>query len=217
MGGGAPENLLDELRLTGIMAEEAMLEATSGVNTHKGAIFSLGILAAAAGYLYGNGEEIRVERLSEICARIAGKTPEELPAKTPATHGRDAYKKYGLTGIRGEAASGFASAVRAGLPALMQAEEDGRGTNFACVTALLRLLAVAEDTNVAHRGGAEALRELQDRIVTAESDDMLHLAKELDLDLTARGISPGGCADLLAVSLMLKFLTDGDEEEKKSV
>jgi holo-ACP synthase/triphosphoribosyl-dephospho-CoA synthase len=208
MGGAAPESLLDELRLCGVMAEESMLEATNGVNTHKGAIFSLGILAAAAGYLYGGAEQMSVERLSRVCAIIAGKTPEELPAGKAKTHGGDAYKKYGLTGIRGEAASGFASAVNVGLPALIQAEKDGLDINTACVAALLKLLAVAEDTNVAHRGGQKALRELQARIKTAKKGEELDFAKALDAELNGRGISPGGCADLLAVSLMFKFLTD---------
>jgi holo-ACP synthase/triphosphoribosyl-dephospho-CoA synthase len=208
MSGGAPESLLEELRLCGVMAEEDMLKATNGVNTHKGAIFSLGVLAAAAGYLYGGGEEIRVERLSEICAKIAGRTPGELPKETAQTHGRDAYKKYGLTGIRGEAASGFASAVNVGMSELIQAEKDGLDINTSCVAALLRLLAVAEDTNVAHRGGQETLLELQARIKTAKNCNLLQFAKELDAELNERGISPGGCADLLAVSLMIKFLTD---------
>jgi holo-ACP synthase/triphosphoribosyl-dephospho-CoA synthase len=213
MSGAEPENLLEELRLCGVMAEDEMLLATKGVNTHRGAIFSLGILAAAAGYLYRRGEALRVGRLSEICGRIAGRTREALPA-TAMSHGGAVYQKYGLTGIRGEAASGFASAVSFGLPALKKAGEDGLDMNAACVSALLELLAVVEDTNVVHRGGPKALQELQARIKTAKTGDRLCFAKELDIDLSRRGISPGGCADLLAVSLMLKFLTDGDEDEK---
>ncbi|MDR1705275.1 MAG: citrate lyase holo-[acyl-carrier protein] synthase [Clostridiales bacterium] len=210
-----PETLLDALRLMGMTAEDDMLRATNGVNTHKGAVYSLGILSAAAGCLYSMDEEMTAEKLSDLCAAIAGKEAGTPQTETPGSHGGAVYKQYGLSGIRGEAASGFKSALNHGLPALCAAWDKGLGPNEACVIALLNLLGVSDDTNIVYRAGLETLRELQTRVSemlssNPQPEELMDYAKSLDAELINRGISPGGGADLLAVSLMLSFLTNGN-------
>lgn len=211
-----PTLLLSSLRFLGLQAEWSMFAATHGVNTHKGLIFSLGIICAAAGWLHGQGRAITEDALFHLCARIAGRTPQELvQADVSATYGQAAYRSYDLTGARGEAAAGFPAVRRYGLPVLRQMAGCGLSLNDAGVIALLHLLANVTDTNLVGRSDLQAVQELQGRVQAVlarqpEPSALLEYAAELDRELTGRYLSPGGCADLLAISIMLYFLLDQD-------
>ncbi|MCL2568146.1 MAG: triphosphoribosyl-dephospho-CoA synthase CitG [Oscillospiraceae bacterium] len=208
------EDLLPLLRSHGIQAEAEMFATTGGVNTHKGAIFSLGILAAASGYL---GLPISdPDTILSAAARIAAPAMQsDLGALTPqtvSTHGEEIFVKYGLTGIRGEAAAGFPSVRLWGLPALRHSLAEGYSLGEAGIATLLHLMAHVEDTNLIRRGGLSSLKLLQDRLLeflTTQPDQEAILAYAADLDLWCiqRNLSPGGSADLLAVTYLLHFIT----------
>lgn len=189
------------LRPLGIACEQAMFAATHGVNTHKGGIFSLGLLCFAAGRLQGQGRSVSADTLcrqvSEICR---GLVVRELAARPQAiTAGEKQFRQYGLTGARGEAEQGFATVRQFVLPFWFQEQGERRLHN-----ALLRLMAANRDSNLVSRGGIDGLHYVQ-RYATSLLENGWDRAAlvEMDQALIARRLSPGGSADLLAVAWVL--------------
>lgn len=222
--GGDPAACFDALRTPGLLAEAAMRRATGGVNTHKGAVFSLGVYAAALGMGY-DGQTSDVRAALARCGEMTRARMEEELARaaetTAHTFGEQLYQTRRVGGVRAEAASGFAS-VRAGsLPRLCAALEAGLSFNDAGLCALVALMARAQDTNAVRRGGeaaAEALRAaaaaldseiaaaLERRTLAAEMDALRARLARWDEALTRARISPGGCADLLALTLLARMM-----------
>ncbi|MBO5666457.1 MAG: triphosphoribosyl-dephospho-CoA synthase, partial [Firmicutes bacterium] len=219
--------------------EAAMFEATGGVNTHKGLIFSLGILCAACGILlaqkYAQDEDdfdgsIRFdgEELQKTCAQIAAGLLGENPAQTGAprsgavaeTHGEVVRKTTGISGVKGEALSGFETAFTLGLPVLQDALDRVGEMNEACAETLIHLLATTDDSNLVYRGGLEGLEYVRNRAKELlvsypgqwnggddlSSEEGFEAIRELDRECIERNLSPGGCADLLAITIMLHFV-----------
>ena len=190
-----PQRLLADLRPIGIKAEADMYAATDGVNTHKGALFSLGLLCAAAGRLQAQGSPLTADTLCALCARMtAGITQREMQAAD--THGLAVHAQYGAKGVRGEAEAGFESVRALALPYLKQ--ENGP------YLALLNLIAHVRDTNVLHRAGEEGLRWLQRRAEEVFADFSIPALEQFDRECIQRNISPGGCADLLAIAFFIQ-------------
>lgn len=204
-------HFLPLLRPEGVACENAMFQATRGVNTHKGGVFSMGLLCAAAGRLHGRGEsvvrEVLCEEVAQICATLV---EHELNRRAEATTaGEHLFRKYGLTGARGEVASGFLTVREQALPVFEQALSCHGCEELALHAALLQLLACNQDTNVVSRGGMAGLefvqaeaRRLLDEGGASRPDYHARMAA-LDDALIARNLSPGGSADLLAVTWFL--------------
>jgi triphosphoribosyl-dephospho-CoA synthase len=205
----------DELKRLAIQAEQRMLRATHGVNTHRGAIFCIGMLCAAAGHAFTRGtsrtpDGLRSILLIEWGSALAEHAEEDSGA---TSHGQRATLKYGASGAREEGARGFPSVFEVGLPALRDTLAQGRAMRLARVDALFALMAQMSDTNVLHRGGLDAasfMRTAAERFVarggTSEPDWMAE-AVRCHHDFVARRISPGGAADLLAASCLVDVLT----------
>lgn len=202
---------LPRLRAQGVCAEREMFRATNGVNTHKGSIFALGLLCAAAGRLAGRGRELAAQALcTEVAELCAGLVERELGSSHEAgTAGELLYQRYGLMGARGEAASGFATARHWGLAPYLAGLRAGHTEEAALHAALLNLMAHNADTNLVARGGIAGLAFVQQQAQTMlaggqiASADYLSGLERLDAEMTARNLSPGGSADLLAVSWFL--------------
>ena len=214
--GQAPEQTFALLRPAGKLAEGGMLAATHGVNTHRGAIFSVGILCAAAGRL--DREDWRMPALLDACAQMTrGLTESDfagLTAGNARTFGQRLYLAHGITGVRGQAEQGFPLVRDHGYPKLRAALAAGLSINDAGCAALLALMAQNTDTNVIHRGGMEAQRQLchqAQALLEAAPYPSAAALEALDRQLIADHISPGGSADLLALCYLLYFL----EEEAK--
>ena len=223
MRDAAPEQVFAQLRARGIEAERAMFAATDGVNTHKGALFSLGILCCAAAM---EGEGATVQSILDRAAKLAQPALGDLTALCPDnahTGGEVQYLNSGRTGVRGEAAAGFPHARDCGLPALVAALQRGKASgmrgeelfNHACLHALLALMACVEDSNILRRRGPEALRSVQSRAEALLeqgfiSDDL----RRMNDDFVRENLSPGGSADLLAVTIFLYEIqnTNGGEQ-----
>jgi len=193
-----PQQLLATLRPMGLLAEKDMYAATNGVNTHKGALFSLGLLCAACGRLEAQSKPLTIQTLCGLAAEMtAGITRREMQATD--THGLKVHAAYGAKGVRGEAESGFASVRELALPHLKA--ENGP------YLALLNLMAHVRDTNVLHRAGEKGLCWLQ----SCAKDLLTHFSipalEQLDRECIEKNISPGGCADLLAIALFLERVT----------
>lgn len=208
--------LPSKLRAIGLAGEGAMFEATGGVNTHKGAIFSMGILCAAAVISASASPDAPCSGdLRQLCRTIASSL---LQSDTAAgTHGLKALKTTGTGGIRKEALSGFATAFEIGLPALEDALKVGRSENDAAIYSLLSIVEATEDSNLVHRGGVEGMdfaKKEAKRLLRCGAEHLdIHEVKKLDEEFIRRNLSPGGSADLLAFSVMLLHLkSDGFAE-----
>lgn len=209
---GSPKETFAQIRGIGVEAESAMLRATHGANTHKGAIFSLGILCAAAGRL--SPMDWQPERLLKECAAIAEGVVKAdfagITIKNARTVGEQLYAQYGITGVRGQAEHGFPAVRDVGLPILRQGLGKGLSINDAGCVALLHLIAATEDTNLIHRGDRQTQLRLQADMQKLLADDpfpSMDTIRRLDNAYTEQNLSPGGSADLLAFTYFLHFLT----------
>ena len=128
----------------------------------------------------------------------------------PPTNGERIFTAYGIQGARGEAAAGFPSAVRIGLPALKKWLSAGFSLNDAAAMTLLTLISEVDDTNMVHRGGSELAKKSKEQakhlLSTVTKENFKETLNSLDHQYITDNLSPGGCADLLAVSLMFHFL-----------
>lgn len=206
------ENTFLALRKSGIEAEKTMYIATRGVNTHKGVIFSLGILAGAIGRLMEpdgyipDTEDILAEATRMSCAAIK----HDLENIEPSTAGGRAYLECGMRGIRGEVMDGFPSIKEIAIPAYRSALARGKNKNDAGVLTLLHLIANVYDTNLYNRGGEAGISYARDRAhkLLSLGDPTMDMVQKMDAELTERNLSPGGCADLLAITYFLTELED---------
>jgi len=204
---GAADEDFTALQRLGIAAEARMLAATGGVNTHRGAVFTLGLLCAAAGWLLSRGELLSPAALRAALLRRWGSDLEALARRPRLSHGRDAAQRYGLRPAAAEAAMGFPVLFDVALPALRRSAH--LGPRLARLQTLFELMAVLDDTNLAHRGGLEGLRwakeQAQGFLATGGTaqPDAIGRAQSLHSAFIARNLSPGGAADLLAAACWL--------------
>jgi triphosphoribosyl-dephospho-CoA synthase len=201
--------LREELGAIGRKAEHAMFLATGGTNTHKGAIWVLGLLVAAA----SQSEDlnpIRVAGLAGSIARLPDLVRPEL-----VSHGDIVRERYGLAGARAEAYANFPHVVRVGIPALRAARAAGKSETASRLFSLLNIMVELDDTCVLYRSGLEGgvVVKAGAKAVLAvggpgsrEGDAAL---RGFDRMLREKWISPGGSADLLAASLLLDCLDSG--------
>ncbi len=209
-GGGLPA--FASLQRLGVEAEKTMLAATGGINTHRGAIFNLGLLCAAAGQRRVIGGPLDAATVCATVSDVWGREIMASAASAPLSHGKDVACRYGAGGARQEAASGFPAAVGLGLPAYRTALAATGDPEAAAVQALFALIAEVDDTNLLWRGGQEGLAHA--RCMAADflaaggvlAADWRVLATLIDADFSRRRLSPGGSADLLGVTLFLAEL-----------
>ena len=204
---GAAAAPMGALRIIGIEAEQAMLAATGGVNTHRGAIFGMGLLCAAAGFrerYQAPGTLGSIVQLHWSADIIDGPIPLH-------SHGTTVARKHGAGGARMEAAAGFPSLYGKAIPALIEGVRLAPGNAEAArVHAIMRLIASVGDTNLLYRGGPEGLafaqREARGFLARGSvgNPNWLQHAARIHDDFIARRLSPGGCADLLAMALFVR-------------
>lgn len=219
---GAPSDLLPVLRLIGSDAEQAMLEATHGVNTQKGLIFLLGVIAAATALMWRQQRgvpeiESVLSMASSICRGIVEREMACLKQRLPdrkLTAGERLYLSHGITGIRGEVENGLSIVLQNGLPLLRKALNDGLSKNDALVHALLGLMSEAVDTTILNRHDMATLLEVQAASKSIMDDGGMMTPKgrerirKLDIHYSSdRNISPGGSADLLAITYFLHTIS----------
>ena len=210
-----PAEVFPAVREIGVEAEKRMFAATGGINTHKGEIFSLGLLSACAGYIAGPGREVTADGVmtlaGEMCAGICERDFAGVRDKNPAmlTKGERVYLEHGITGIRGEAESGYPSVRAAGLPALRGYVSRGMCINDALCMTLIHIMAHAKDTNIISRHDIKTANDVMSIAgKMVESGFGLEDIRRLDGEFIARWISPGGSGDLLAVTYFIYSLND---------
>lgn len=203
---GAAGSAFELLEREGIDAEVRMLAATGGINTHRGAVFCLGLLCASAGALVAQGARLESPLLRRELTTCWGRALSERALRISPAHGAIAARRFGLRSAAAEAALGFPVLFETTLPALLAAQHRGAAPREARLQALFETMEVLEDTNLAHRGGLAGLQHAQ-RAARAflaaggafRPDALVH-ARAVHADFVARRLSPGGTADMLAAA-----------------
>lgn len=219
--------LLKHIRPIGIEGERQMFEKTSGVNTHKGMLFLMGIACVATGKAIFDRRQFKdiPEIIKDMCQGLVEKelyplkeeiekygSLEELSKKRRLSYGEKLYLLYNTEGIRGE--------VERGLPIIFEfaldfyKENSCLNQNDRLVNTLLGIMQYSEDSNVLHRHSKDILSEVQEKaryiigIGGMNTIQGRQAIKDLDIDFSNRRISPGGSADLLAVTVFFSLVKE---------
>jgi len=206
---GAP---FEALQRCGIEAEARMLTATGGINTHRGAVFMLGLLCAAAGAAAAGGQRVDPSSLRETLSTRWGDALAERARRAPTLSGGIAARRYGLRGAAAEAAAGFPVLFEVAVPAMQAAQARGISREDELLDTLFSIMAVLDDSNLAHRGGIEGLRHAQRSARAflaaggASRPDGVAAARIIADDFVSRRLSPGGAADTLAAACWMRRL-----------
>ena len=182
----------------GVEAERQMLRATGGVNTHRGAIFSIGLVVAAIARARHAAMPVSAKVIQTVLRREWGSALEAhaLGGEVASSHGALVRRKTGAGGARDEAARGF--------PSIFEVH----------VHTLFVLMAAVDDTTVLYRGGADAgsfVRGAAAEFLAAGGcyrEGWFDRAERLHRTFVERNLSPGGCADLLAATLLVVRCSD---------
>ncbi len=209
--------MFDRIRPIGVEMERSMFQATCGVNTHKGMIFNMGILVAAASHFISVNEGVKpqAEELSEIVSRMTNGicknelASSELGNKETKTYGEKLFLKHGIKGIRGEVESGFQTVLETAVPVYRTTKMEH---NALCIQMLFSLMTTCEDSNILARHDMETLNIVRKRasgFITSGGMNQLDAKEqliEMDEHFIKGRISPGGSADLLAVGIFMAML-----------
>jgi triphosphoribosyl-dephospho-CoA synthase len=202
--------LREAIGLIGREGEEVMLATTGGVNTHRGAIWALGLLVAAAALESTN---TKASAVTLRAARLA--LLDDRYAPRPLSHGAQVAQRYGARGAREEAQLGFSAVIQRALPQLKRSRAAGHGEQNARLDALLAIMTNLADTCVLYRAGEQGLQTMQlgaQAILDAGGSASLagrRRLHDLDEQLIALNASPGGAADLLAACLFIDRIESG--------
>lgn len=202
------------LQFLGIEAEKKMLKATNGINTHKGAIFSLGILCAGVGLLHTKKIELNSQNLSKVIKDNWGDRilSYDNPNKTSISNGQRVKEKYGYNGARYEAANGFTTITKTALPALKNTMISLENEEASLMQTLFTLMKNLSDTNVVHRGGEDGLKFVQKTSSSFLNNGGVFQKSwknevyKIHKQFISKNLSPGGSADLLASSYFIYSL-----------
>jgi triphosphoribosyl-dephospho-CoA synthase len=205
-----PSLLREQIGRIGREMERRMMAATGGSNAHRGAIWALGLLVAAAAQRRSDTNAASIAAGAAALARL----PDRF-APRPLSNGEQVRLRFGAAGARGEAQAGFPHAIHIGLPMLRATRDRGASEDCARLDALMAIMASLGDTCLLHRGGPAALQAAKRGALavlvaggTAVPAGIARLHR-LHAELMARWASPGGSADLLAVTLFLDRLEGG--------
>ena len=197
--GCGQQNALPEaekVRHIGIEAEKAMLTATGGVNTHRGALFAMGLAVLAASWCMAHDGKTEEQPLRDLIMQVA-----EGFAPTAGTHGNDAVNAHRVMGALDLAKAGYEQLFNGWLPAYRSYLADGADT--ACHRLLLLIMSQLDDTNVIHRVGYEQAQQVKQEAQALLDGYSAAGMEALNRDYIARNVSPGGSADMVALTIFI--------------
>lgn len=186
-----------KIKEIGIEAEKAMLKATSGVNTHKGALFCIGLSVAAASCLACSTGAVQAYSFKELVSRAAS----EIPA-AQGTHGAEAKRSFKAVGALENARGAYPELFADWLPYYRSLE----GDPFRCHKTLLHIMTTLDDTNILHRRGAEGLAHAEAEAARLLEDFSESGLSSLNKDFIRENISPGGSADMLSLTIFIESI-----------
>jgi len=205
--GEINQPLREAIGRIGREGEAAMMRTTGGVNTHRGAIWAVGLLVTAAAL---NPADLSAAGLGLRAACLALIEDRQQPASN--SHGAQVARQYGAMGAKEQAQMGFPAVTQQALPQLLHSRKAGHGEQNARLDALLAIMTTLSDTCVLYRAGEQGLNTMQQgaqRVLSAGGSATLsgrRALHELDLQLLDLNASPGGAADLLAATLFIDCL-----------
>ena len=186
----------EEVRRIGIEAEKAMLSATGGVNTHRGALFAMGLTTLAASWCMARDGNINSKQLRELIMQVAGQF-----APTAGTHGNNAVNAHRVMGALDFAKSGYLQLFSEWLPSYRHwLSEDSTTARHRL---LLLIMSQLDDTNVIHRAGYEHAQQVKTEARALLDNYSTEGMEAMNRDYIARNISPGGSADMVALTLFI--------------
>lgn len=201
------------IRDIGIEAEKAMLSATNGVNTHKGALFSMGLAVVAAAHeerkIAANEEQILKERNGGEDVLVSLQTTiKALAASFPDTNGTHGSKakllSKGTTAIKGaldNAREGYEMLFAEWLPFYIERRKERDA--YTLHKTLLRIMCDLDDTNIIYRTDLATAEEVKQEARALLDSFSKAALKDMDRRYTARNISPGGAADMLSLTIFI--------------
>ena len=207
-------NFFKNLRDLGKKAEKEMYQATNGINTHKGTIFSMGILISVLASHLKEVDKIDLKILSQKIKNMCSSLIDELEnINNFSTYGEKAFKNYHLTGARGLALSGYDIVLLDGINKL---KEFTKSLDFetSCILLLFYYISLLDDTNIVNRTNFETLKEIQILCKNLYEENVKSLSKEkirnemskLNDIFIEKNISAGGSADLLILTIFIHFI-----------
>lgn len=186
-----------KIKEVGIEAEKAMLKATGGVNTHKGALFCIGLSVAAASCLACSTGAVDAYSFKELVSRAASEIPSAR-----GTHGAEAKRSFKAVGALENARAAYPELFTDWLPYYRSLE----GDPFRCHKTLLHIMTTLDDTNILHRRGAEGLAHAEAEAARLLEDFSESGLSSLNKDFIRENISPGGSADMLSLTIFIESI-----------
>ncbi len=186
-----------KIKEVGIEAEKAMLKATGGVNTHKGALFCIGLSVAAASCLACSTGAVEAYSFKELVSRAASEIPSAR-----GTHGAEAKRSFKAVGALENARAAYPELFADWLPYYLSLECDP----FRCHKTLLHIMTTLDDTNILHRRGAEGLAHAEAEAARLLEDFSESGLSSLNKDFIRENISPGGSADMLSLTIFIESI-----------
>lgn len=186
-----------KIKEIGIEAEKAMLKATGGVNTHKGALFCIGLSVAAASNLASATGSVQAYSFKELVSRAASEIPSAR-----GTHGAEAKRSFKAVGALENARAAYPELFTDWLPYYLSLE----GDPFRCHKTQLHIMTTLDDTNILHRRGAEGLAHAEAEAARLLEDFSESGLSSLNKDFIRENISPGGSADMLSLTIFIESI-----------
>ena len=186
-----------EMLRIGREGEAAMLQATHGVNTHKGALFALGLSVTAAVHLLHNGTQLSLSALQQGIQSLALMVPAAQD-----THGQRAVAGYHVRGALAEAQEGY---LKLFTEWLIYLKEHGH-EDHALHRLLLLIMSTLDDTNILHRKGPDAAETVKQEARQLFNDFSIQALTDMNGRFIAENISPGGAADMLSLTVFIKTI-----------
>ena len=190
-----------QVRQIGIDAENAMLKATNGVNSHRGALFAMGLATLAGAWCREHTGEVDGKQLQDLIMQVAAGF-----APTAGSHGNDAVNAHRVTGALDLAKGGYEQLFNEWLPAYRRYMADD--ATSACHKLLLLIMSQLDDTNVIHRVGYEQAQQVKKEACELLDSFSLSGLEAMNRDYIARNISPGGSADMMALTIFIHSILD---------
>lgn len=189
---------INKIKTIGIEAEKQMLFTTNGVNTYKGALFSMGLVLYAASYLYKQNREISEKELQKTIKLLSTKFSQPND-----THGKKVIEKHNIKGALCSAVDGYPLLFDEWLPFFIKHRDE----EHSLIKLLLFIMTKLDDTNIYYRKGEEVVRRVKQQAREVLDDFSIDKVQKLNTEFIKKNISPGGAADMLSLTLFVYAIT----------
>lgn len=185
---------IDKIKTIGIEAEKQMLFTTNGVNTYKGALFSMGLVLYAASYLCQQRDKVQEQQLQKTIKLLSSKF-----SQPDDTHGKKVIEKHNIKGALNSAIDGYTLLFDEWLPFFIKHKNE----EHSLIKLLLFIMTNLDDTNIYYRKGEEVVAHVKQQAQEILDDFSIDRVEKLNKEFVKENISPGGAADMLSLTLFI--------------